>query len=243
MTKVTTPSRSTRSTRNQPVQQVDNVVKLGNRNYKRVELLPRNTAQEDYVEALLDKRMVFAIGPAGTGKSLLAVLRAIQALRSQEITKIIITRPAVSVDEQLGYLPGTLAEKMAPWTRPIFDIFEEYYGVMETARMLEEGVIEISPLGFMRGRTFKHAYIILDEAQNCTVSQMTMVCTRIGEGSSMVITGDLNQHDRGFEDNGLSDFLKRFPKSDSDIAICKFNRTHVERDPLVSKILGIYGQD
>ena len=159
------------------------------------------------------------------------------------ITKIIITRPAVSVDEQLGYLPGTLAEKMAPWTRPIFDIFEEYYGVMETARMLEEGVIEISPLGFMRGRTFKHAYIILDEAQNCTVSQMTMVCTRIGEGSSMVITGDLNQHDRGFEDNGLSDFLKRFPKSDSDIAICKFNRTHVERDPLVSKILGIYGQD
>lgn len=219
-----------------------NVVQM-KRNYKRVEMLPRNTAQENYVEALLEKRMVFAVGPAGTGKTLLAVLRAIQALRDQEITKIILTRPAVSVDEKHGFLPGDLNAKMEPWTRPIFDVFEEYYGVQETKTMLEQGVIEIAPLGFMRGRTFKYAYVILDEAQNCTPSQMTMVLTRIGEGSSMVVTGDLNQHDRGFEENGLKDFLKRFPETDNDIAVCKFDRKHIERDPLVGKILGIYGQD
>ena len=223
--------------------QVTNVVKLGNRNYRKVEMLPRNTAQEAYVEALLEKRMVFAVGPAGTGKTLLAVLRAIKALREQEVTKIILTRPAVSVDEKHGFLPGDLNAKMEPWTRPIFDVFEEYYGLIETKRMLEEGIIEVAPLGFMRGRTFKHAYVILDEAQNCTPNQMTMVLTRLGEGSSIIVTGDLNQHDRGYEENGLKDFLKRFPKSDSDIAICKFERCHVERDPLVSKVLGIYGQD
>ena len=168
-------SAPSRSTRNQPaVASIDNVVKLGNRNYRRVELLPRNTAQETYVEALLEKRMVFAVGPAGTGKTLLAVLRAIQALRSQEISKIILTRPAVSVDEKHGFLPGTLNEKMEPWTRPIFDVFEEYYGLIETAKMLEEGTIEIAPLGFMRGRTFKRAYIIADEMQNATPDQMKM---------------------------------------------------------------------
>lgn len=220
-----------------------NVVKMGNRNYRHVELIPRNTAQEAYVEALYDKRMVFAVGPAGTGKTLLAVLRAIKALRDGDITKIVLTRPAVSVDEDLGFLPGDLNAKMAPWTRPLFDVFEEYYGLVETKAMLEEGVIEICPLGFMRGRTFKDTYIILDEAQNCTPSQMVMVLSRIGNGSSIVITGDLNQHDRGYEENGLKDFLKRFPESDKDIGVCLFERKHVERDPLVSKILGIYEQN
>jgi len=236
------PQSRTAYQRSEPTQAV-NVVKLGNRNYRKVEMLPRNTAQETYVEALLEKRMVFAVGPAGTGKTLLAVLRAIKALREQEVTRIILTRPAVSVDEKHGFLPGDLNAKMEPWTRPIFDVFEEYYGLQETKRMLEEGIIEVAPLGFMRGRTFKHAYVILDEAQNCTPNQMTMVLTRLGEGSSIIVTGDLNQHDRGYEENGLKDFLKRFPKSDSDIAICKFERCHVERDPLVSKVLGIYGQD
>lgn len=241
MTKVAAPARSTK---NQPAQQFDNVVKLGNRNYKRVELLPRNTAQETYVEALLSKRMVFAVGPAGTGKTLLAVLRAIQALRSQEITKIIITRPAVSVDEKHGFLPGTLNEKMEPWTRPIFDVFEEYYGLLETAKMLEEGVIDISPLGFMRGRTFKHAYVLADEMQNSTPDQMKMLLTRIGEGSSMIITGDVRQHDRGYDKNGLLDFLERLNISPtSAMEVCKFGREHVERDPLVAEVLRIYGED
>jgi len=233
-----------RNTRNQPVVEQSNIVKLGNRNYKRVELLPRNTAQETYVEALLTKRMVFAVGPAGTGKTLLAVLRAIQALRSQEITKIIITRPAVSVDEKHGFLPGTLNEKMEPWTRPIFDVFEEYYGLAETAIMLEDGTIEIAPLGFMRGRTFKNSYIIADEMQNATPDQMKMLLTRIGENSCMVLTGDLRQHDRGFDKNGLKDFLDRLATKRADsMSVCKFGREHIERDPLVADVLEIYGEE
>jgi len=243
--KMAVKSAPSRSTRNQPaVASVDNVVKLGNRNYRRVELLPRNTAQETYVEALLEKRMVFAVGPAGTGKTLLAVLRAIQALRSQEITKIVLTRPAVSVDEKHGFLPGTLNEKMEPWTRPIFDVFEEYYGLMETAKMLEEGTIEIAPLGFMRGRTFKRSYIIADEMQNATPDQMKMLLTRIGEGSSMVLTGDLHQHDRGFSQNGLKDFLERLAgRRPESMEVCKFGREHIERDPIVADVLEIYGEE
>lgn len=221
-----------------------NVVKLGNRSYKRVEILPRNTAQEAYVEALMDKRMVFAVGPAGTGKTLLAVLRAIKAFRDGDITKIIVTRPAVSVDEKHGFLPGDLNAKMEPWTKPIFDVFEEYYGLQETKRMLEEGTIAIEPLGFMRGRTFKNAYIIADEMQNATPDQTKMLLTRIGEGSSMVITGDLKQHDRGFEKNGLKDFLERVSKTKSNtMAVCHFKREHVERDPIVAEVLEIYGED
>jgi phosphate starvation-inducible PhoH-like protein len=188
--------------------------------------------------------MVFAVGPAGTGKTLLAVLRAIKALREGEVTKVIITRPAVSVDEKHGFLPGDLNAKMEPWTRPIFDVFEEFYGLPETKRMLEEGTIEIAPLGFMRGRTFKYSYIIADEMQNATPDQTKMLLTRIGEGSSMVITGDLKQHDRGFEKNGLKDFLERFADNRKrTMAICHFNREHIERDPLVGEILDIYGED
>lgn len=222
----------------------DNVVKLGNRGYKRVEMLPRNTAQEVYVDALFSSRMVFAIGPAGTGKTLLAVLRAIKALREGEITKIILTRPAVSVDEKHGFLPGDLNAKMEPWTRPIFDVFEEYYGLPATKGMLEDGTIEIAPLGFMRGRTFKHAYVIADEMQNATPDQMKMLLTRIGEGTNMVITGDLNQHDRGFDKNGLKDFIELYAKnSKASMSLCYFGRQHVERDPLVSEVLDIYGED
>lgn len=239
MAKVSPQSRSSR----QP-DETSNVVKLGNRNYKRVEMIPRNTAQEVYVDALLEKRMVFAVGPAGTGKTLLAVLRAIKALREGEITKIILTRPAVSVDEKHGFLPGDLNAKMEPWTRPIFDVFEEYYGLQETKRMLDEGTIEIAPLGFMRGRTFKHAYIIADEMQNATPDQTKMLLTRIGEGSSMVITGDLKQHDRGFDKNGLKDFLERLASRNTrSMAVCIFKREHVERDPLVAEVLEIYGED
>ena len=207
-------------------------------------MLPRNTAQETYVEALLEKRMVFAVGPAGTGKTLLAVLRAIKALREQEVTRIILTRPAVSVDEKHGFLPGDLNAKMEPWTRPIFDVFEEYYGLIETKRMLEEGVIEIAPLGFMRGRTFKHAYVIADEMQNATPDQTKMLLTRIGEGSSMVLTGDLKQHDRGFDKNGLKDFLERFAANrKTSMAVCTFGREHIERDELVAEVLDVYGED
>lgn len=243
MAKVQPQSRSSRYNFADETQ-TTNVVKLGNRNYKKVEMIPRNTAQETYMEELLDKRMVFAVGPAGTGKTLLAVLRAIKALREQEITKIIITRPAVSVDEKHGFLPGDLNAKMEPWTRPIFDVFEEYYGLQETKRLLEEGTIEIAPLGFMRGRTFKNSYIIADEMQNATPDQTKMLLTRIGEGSSMIITGDLKQHDRGFEKNGLKDFLERLSVCNKGtMAVCIFRREHIERDPLVADVLEIYGDD
>jgi phosphate starvation-inducible protein PhoH len=179
-----------------------------------------------------------------THNTLLAVLRAIKALREQEISKIILTRPAVSVDEKHGFLPGDLNAKMEPWTRPIFDVFEEYYGLQETKRMLDEGTIEIAPLGFMRGRTFKYSYIIADEMQNATPDQTKMLLTRIGDGSSMVITGDLKQHDRGFDKNGLKDFLERLAKNNTcSMAVCTFRREHIERDPLVAEVLKIYGED
>ncbi len=245
ISKVSSPARSSQGRTNYKQEDEPKaIVKIGNRDYKRVELLPRNTAQEAYVEELLTKRMVFAVGPAGTGKTLLAVIRAIQALRANEIDKVIITRPAVSVDEKHGFLPGDLNAKMEPWTRPIFDVFEEYYGLLETKKMLEEGVIEIAPLGFMRGRTFKYSYIIADEMQNATPDQMKMLLTRIGVGSSMVLTGDLKQHDRGFDKNGLKDFLDRFVTTKKkSMAVCKFGREHIERDPLVADVLEIYGEE
>jgi phosphate starvation-inducible PhoH-like protein len=155
-----------------------------------------------------------------------------------------LTRPAVSVDEKHGFLPGDLNAKMEPWTRPIFDVFEEYYGLQETKVMLENGTIEIAPLGFMRGRTFKNAYVIADEMQNATPDQMKMLLTRIGDGSSMIITGDLKQHDRGFDKNGLKDFLDKIKvNAKSSMAVCTFGRQHVERDPLVAEVLDIYGED
>lgn len=210
-----------------------------------VELIPRNTAQEIYTGHLLDRnnRITFALGPAGTGKTLLAVLRAIQALKSGEISRILVTRPAVSVDEQHGFLPGTLNQKMEPWTRPIFDIFEEYWSPREIANMLEDRIIEICPLAYMRGRTFKNCFIVADEMQNSTPEQMKMLLTRPGIGSFMAVTGDANQHDRGFEKNGLLDFVNRLTESKKGISVCQFSKNHVERDPIVQTILDIYGED
>jgi phosphate starvation-inducible PhoH-like protein len=210
---------------------------------RKVDIIPKNLAQEEYVSQLFnhEKRIVFAVGPAGTGKTLLAVLRAIKAYKEGEVNRIVITRPAVSVDEQHGFLPGDLNQKMEPWTRPIMDVFEEYWTPREIKNMLEERVIEISPLAYMRGRTFKYSYIVADEMQNATPDQMKMLLTRIGEGSQMSVTGDLQQHDRGFDKNGLKDFLERVNKSNaSGIAICTFDSEHVERDEIVAEVLGIY---
>jgi phosphate starvation-inducible PhoH-like protein len=214
--------------------------------YKRVEIMPRNLRQEDYLAYLENpkKDMVFALGPAGTGKTLIATLWAIKQLKSREIERIVITRPAVSVDEQHGFLPGTLEQKMAPWTRPIMDVFREFWDLKQIESMLENEVIEIAPLAYMRGRTFKNCVIIGDELQNSTVSQMKMLLTRIGEGSKMVITGDLNQHDRGFEQNGLADFIKRLAEDPSSrMSLVEFERQHVERHPAVAEVLRIYGDE
>jgi phosphate starvation-inducible PhoH-like protein len=212
-------------------------------------ILPRNIAQEDYMYQLAnpDNNIVFAIGPAGTGKTLLCTQMGIKAFMEREVKKIVITRPAVSVDEQHGFLPGDLNEKMAPWTRPIFDIFEKHFSMAQIEMMLAENLIEIAPLAYMRGRTFENAWIIADEMQNATKSQMKMLLTRIGNNTKMIVTGDLKQHDRGFSENGLSDFLdliKRYEHANlKHIAISRFDLVDVERHPAVIEVLKIYGED
>ena len=212
---------------------------------RRVALLPRNKNQETYLQKLQDERknIVFAIGPAGTGKTLLAVLNGIKLLQEGVIDKIIVTRPAVSVDEDIGFLPGTLNEKMAPWTRPIFDVLGEYYQTKEIAQMLEDGIIEISPLAYMRGRTFKNAYIIADEMQNATQNQMKMLLTRLGENSTMVVTGDLAQADR-LKDNGLIDFIGKIEgRKLQHIDVVRFDQKDIERHKAVAEVLHLYGDE
>jgi phosphate starvation-inducible PhoH-like protein len=208
-----------------------------------VQIVPRNLAQESYLELLKNPRkyIVFAIGPAGTGKTMLGVQMAIKLYKEGVISKIIVTRPAVSVDEEHGFLPGTLNQKMEPWTRPIMDVFEDYYHPREIAEMLEDGAIEISPLAYMRGRTFKNAFIIADEMQNATPSQMKMLLTRLGDGSRMVVTGDLNQADRPRE-NGLLEFCSLYGQGGDYrmIAMAEFEAKDVERHPVVKEILSIY---
>ena len=212
-----------------------------------IQLVPKSLNQEKYVDLLEnDQRLiVFASGPAGTGKTMLAVLAALKAFRAGECSRIIITRPAVGVDdEQHGFLPGTLDQKMAPWTRPIFDIIEEYYRPQEVARLLEEKYIEIAPLAYMRGRTFKNSWIIADEMQNATPSQMKMLLTRLGENSKMVVTGDTQQADRRAKDNGLLDFQSLMTNFKSRyIAGVEFAVTDVRRHPAVAEVLKLYGEE
>ena len=213
---------------------------------KQVVLVPRNLNQETYIEKLLNPSnvIVFGIGPAGTGKTMLAVLAAIKEYKDGTVDRIVVTRPAVGVDdEKHGFLPGDLNSKMEPWTRPIFDVIQEYYSPNEVKKMLEEGVIEISPLAFMRGRTFKKAYIIADEMQNATPNQMKMLLTRIGDDSRMVVTGDIQQTDRREAQNGLIDFGRLFEQFANSQFIRMVNFTHgdIERHPAVSEVLSIYG--
>ena len=172
---------------------------------------------------------------------MLAVMHGIKLYQDGLVDKIIVTRPAVSVDEDLGFLPGDLNEKMAPWTRPIFDVLGEYYKQSDIAEMLKEGVIEISPLAYMRGRTFKNAYIIADEMQNATVNQMKMLLTRLGENSKMVVTGDLAQADR-VNDNGLINFCNLLGnKQMKHIDIVQFDHKDIERHDAVKEVLSLYG--
>lgn len=200
--------------------------------------------QKKYYESLISPNisLVVALGPAGSGKTLLACQSAVLALQTGLVEKIIITRPLVSVDEELGFLPGTFEAKMDPWIRPVFDILKETFTSNQIQSMMENGMIEISPLAYMRGRTFKNSFIIADEMQNSSPNQMKMILTRIGEGSKMVITGDLFQSDREGE-NGLSDFIIRyndFPNYSDEIACIELEKSDVRRSSIVSKILNIY---
>lgn len=207
---------------------------------------PITDNQKAYVESMSNSTIVVGVGPAGTGKTLFACSHAIQELKKQNIEQIIITRPVVTVEEDIGYLPGKLNSKMEPWTRPLFDIFHEYYDIKTVADMLRCGTIEIAPLAYMRGRTFKNALIIAEEMQNSSPNQMLMVATRLGSRSQLLITGDLNQSDR-FEDNGLKDLLEKKRRYDKNhqlknysINITQFDESDVQRSQIVNEILDIY---
>lgn len=207
----------------------------------------RNPAQEYYLKLLENEHpsIVIAAGPAGVAKTYLCNAVGIQKLINGSIDKLVITRPAVSVDEQHGFLPGTLEEKMDPWLRPIYDVFYKFITPAQVNNLINKQQIEICPLAYMRGRTFDNAWICADEMQNSTPQQMLMLLTRIGKNSKLVITGDPAQHDRGFERNGLIDLLARMPKDDeenkdSDIKTVFFTEEHVERHPVIRKILKMY---
>ena len=205
--------------------------------------LPKTSNQQTYVDYMENRNVsvVFGVGPAGSGKTLFACSSAIQELKQGYVDRIIITRPTISVDEELGFLPGSIEQKMNPWTRPIFDIFSEFVSLSEIKHMVDNGVIEISPLAFMRGRTFKRCFIIADEMQNSSPKQMKMLLTRLGEDSRMVVTGDLKQSDRS-NDNGLYDFINRFQmvESPNSIQYVKLNDHDIQRSAVVSSILKIY---
>ena len=206
---------------------------------------PKNESQEKFCDILKtkSKKIVIVNGPAGTGKTMLATEHGIRFFLTDTYEKLIFTRPSVSVDEDLGFLPGTLEEKMAPWIRPIYDVLYNFLTPKEVQQLMEEKIIEIAPLGYMRGRTFKNAWIVADEMQNATVSQMKMLLTRLGENSRLVVTGDLQQYDRTFENNGLDDFLWRLKKRGGEsesIVSFEFEKTDIQREPVVKEVLDIY---
>jgi phosphate starvation-inducible PhoH-like protein len=234
--------------RNNSINNYNNVVEINQfqKQQKQVKILPRNRNQETYVLKLLDqqKDIVFGIGPAGTGKTLLAVQVAVKLFKEGKLDKIIVTRPAVSVDEDLGFLPGTLEQKMAPWTRPIFDVLREYFNAKEIEGMITEGIIEIAPLAYMRGRTFKNSFILADEMQNATASQMKMLLTRLGENSMMAVTGDLAQADR-MRDNGLIEFVNLLKSAGNatHLDIVRFEQKDIDRHNAVKEVLQVYGDE
>jgi len=235
----------TQSTRNGTDDNIINIDTYYSKKRRQVNLLPKTLNQETYINLLTDpcKIIVFSTGPAGTGKTMLAMLAGIQALKDGAVRKIVLTRPAVGVDdEEHGFLPGDLNAKMEPWTRPLFDVLAEYYDRKEIAMMLDEQIIEISPLAFMRGRTFKNSWIIADEMQNATPNQMKMLLTRIGENSKMVVTGDIRQADRKDPDNGLLNFtaLVEAYKNCQYVDGVELTGKDIQRHPVVLEVLRIY---
>lgn len=202
----------------------------------------KTIGQRYYIQAIKKQDLVFGIGPAGTGKTYLAVVMAINALKNGHVKRIILTRPAVEAGESLGFLPGDLKEKVDPYLRPLYDALHDLLGMEQTQRMIERGTIEIAPLAYMRGRTLEDAFVILDEAQNTTEAQMKMFLTRLGFGSKMVITGDRTQIDLP---KGMKSGLVRVEeilKSVKGLSFVYFEQSDVVRHPLVAKIITAYEQ-
>ncbi|HBA47543.1 MAG TPA: phosphate starvation-inducible protein PhoH [Lachnospiraceae bacterium] len=201
---------------------------------------PKTLGQKAYVDAIRDNMLVFGIGPAGTGKTYLAMAMAISAFKNDEVGRIILTRPAIEAGEKLGFLPGDLQSKVDPYLRPLYDALYQIMGAESFAKNMEKGLIEVAPLAYMRGRTLDNAYIILDEAQNTTPAQMKMFLTRIGFGSKVVVTGDNSQKDLPAETKSGLDIAVKVLKGIDDIAFCALTSKDVVRHPLVQKIVQAY---
>ena len=200
----------------------------------------KTVGQAKYIDAIKKKSIIFGVGPAGTGKTYLAVALAALAFKNKQVDKIILTRPAVEAGEKLGFLPGDLGAKVDPYLRPLYDALQEMFGLETYAKLLDRGAIEIAPLAYMRGRTLSNAFIILDEAQNTTKEQMKMFLTRMGEGSKIVVTGDVTQIDLpNKEASGLVHAVNILNNID-DIAICKLSSKDVVRSELVQAIVDAY---
>ena len=203
----------------------------------------KTVGQKEYVDAIKKNTVVFGVGPAGTGKTYLAVCMAVTAFKAKQAEKIILTRPAVEAGEKLGFLPGDLQEKVDPYLRPLYDALQELLGLETYERLMERGSIEVAPLAYMRGRTLSNAFIILDEAQNTTREQMKMFLTRMGEGSKMVVTGDVTQMDLpDGKESGLVHATKILDGVEG-IAVCKLTAKDVVRHPLVMRIIRAYESD
>ena len=201
---------------------------------------PKTLGQKDYVDAIRNKMIVFGMGPAGTGKTYLAMAMAITAFKNEEVSRIILTRPAIEAGEKLGFLPGDLQSKVDPYLRPLYDALYQIMGAESFQKNMEKGLIEVAPLAYMRGRTLDNAFIILDEAQNTTPAQMKMFLTRIGFGSKAVITGDATQKDLAPGSKSGLDVALRVLKNINEIGICKLTSSDVVRHPLVQKIVQAY---
>ncbi|ACU54202.1 PhoH family protein [Acidimicrobium ferrooxidans DSM 10331] len=205
-------------------------------------LRPRTAGQRRYVEAIQRSTVTFGVGPAGTGKSYLAVAAATAALRAKRVQRIVLTRPAVEAGERLGFLPGDVAAKVDPYLRPLYDALYDLLEPEAVLRLLERGLIEVAPLAFMRGRTLNQSFIILDEAQNTTTGQMKMFLTRIGFGSTAVVTGDATQIDLDGGTSGLLDAIGRLANI-PDVSIVRLDRRDIVRHPVVRAILEAYDDD
>ncbi len=206
-------------------------------------LVPKTPAQVTYLEALKNfkKPLVVATGPAGTGKTLFACQEALERLSKRQIDRLVLTRPIVTADEDLGFLPGNIERKMDPWTRPMFDIMHNYFSSSRIKQLARDNVIETSPLAYMRGRTFDNCFVVADEMQNSTPNQIKMLMTRVGEGSKMVVTGDVDQCDLRTDDGGLSDLLYRIEDKDLEyIEHVILGAEDVQRHPVVKEVLDLY---
>ncbi len=211
----------------------------GRRDQKYVKnIKPRSEGQATLIQAIKDYSLTLAVGPAGTGKTYLAIAAAVEALEKGEVERIVLSRPAMEAGESLGFLPGDMQEKMAPYLRPLYDSLGDRLGGKKVKSLLDDGSIEIAPIGFMRGRTLNNSFVVIDEAQNCTYGQLKMILSRLGWHSTMVVTGDPAQSDLLDGISGLSQVSEKLELLDN-VAVCNLGSSDIVRHPLVAEMLGV----